>query len=158
MVVVYRKTPAVPVLPWNWLKSTSEFETSLLSEIDETAKDYKIKEEYAKRFMILFCPLRLETSLSKNGSYQAGLRSALAEMLITEEMQTIANNIQNIHNSLGSAMPENVLTSTTELIEADEIQNDGDEDVGAALEAMLLNIGSVLASYDSFPQLKEEAT
>ena len=130
-----------------------------MDKIDENAKDYKKKEEYSKRFLILFCPLRLSKSLDENGSYQKALRTALVENCITSKSKQIADNIQNIHNSLASAMPENVLTATTDFIEADEVDENQEEDVGTSLEAMLMNIGSVLgaASCTGSP-LQEEAS
>ena len=157
LVIVYRDTPAVPVFPWNYLISTSDFTSSLMHNIDQSDKDFTVKEKYAKRFLILFCPLRLEDGLQKEGSYVKAFQHAIAQNLICEEMIEVADNVQTIHNSLNSAMPENALSATTDLIEADDIEEVEEEDVGAILEAMLLNIGSVLASYDTGPTLEKES-
>jgi len=116
--VIYRKRKAIPIFPWNYLSSTSSFVGSILDPIDKNATDHEKKEEYAFRFMLLFMPFRTREDIQVDGSYQKALQIAHQEKKISEEMIQIAENIQTIHNSLSSGIPENSLTATTVLLEA----------------------------------------
>jgi hypothetical protein len=118
--VVYRKRPCVPVFGWTWMGKTKQFLSSLLTEARETDLDYKAKEEYAKKFMIAFMPFRTGTDLKENGSYSAAFRTAHSAGAFSDEMIEIANNIQDIQNSIEAGMPENPLTTDTELLVAEE--------------------------------------
>ena len=116
--VIYRKRKAIPIFPWNYLSSTSSFVGFILDPIDKNATDHEKKEEYAFRFMLLFMPFRTREDIQVDGSYQKALQIAHQEKKISEEMIQIAENIQTIHNSLASGIPENSLTATTVLLEA----------------------------------------
>ena len=157
-VLVYRELPCVPVFSWNWLGSTHEFSQSLQDLADSDNVDYPSKEQHAKRFMILFLAFQRTESLVVDGSYQKKLQLALRENRVDDEMLQIAENLQSIHNSLASSMPENMLTTETdEYLEADDMEEMEEEDVcSESLEAMLLNIGSTLASSSPGQSLREE--
>ena len=82
--VMFRKTPAVPSFPWNWLGSTKSFLTSLLHPTDKDATDHHKKEEYAFRFMLLFVPFRsVEDLKSDDGLYQNAFQRAHDDGRIT---------------------------------------------------------------------------
>ena len=156
-VMRYRKSPCIPVFSWNWIGSTRQFSTSLLDPVDPNHHDFSAKELYAKRFMILFMPFNPGNSITIDGSYQKSLQDALEGDIISSDMLQIAENIQAIHNSLASSMPENILTAETdEYIEADDVDEHEEECYSASLEAMLTNIGSTLAEGVNDCQLKEE--
>jgi hypothetical protein len=120
--LVYRETPAVPVFPWTFLKSTKSFTSPLNSQVDEFSPDYHMKEEYAIKFMILFYPFRKIEDLKLDNSFQKQMTYLIAiPHLIPEHLIKIANNIQNLHNSLASTMPENNLDIETMLEEEEEL-------------------------------------
>ena len=153
--IIYRDKHCVPVVTWNWLGSTSGFKSSLLSPINKAHSDYGAKETHAKRFLILFFPHDSSDSLQIEGSYQAMFQKAMRDNIIEPEMLEIAENIQTIHNSLNSAMPENILSANTEMVELDsENPEVPSEDDG--MEAMLLSIGSHLASTSDGGKRTEE--
>jgi hypothetical protein len=94
-----------------WTKS---FETSLLEPSSKGKPDCKKKEEYALHFMLLFVPFQTFEDLLCNGSHQKAshqkaFQKARKDGRITDEMIQIAENIQTIHNSLASGIPENTL-------------------------------------------------
>ena len=159
-VAVYRDTAAIPAFAWTFLGSTASFQTSILDTVDETHPDYPAKEQYAKKFMILFLPLRAAEDLKVDGSYQKALQLALQEGKISDEMLEIANNIQNIHNSLNSELVDDPLLSMTHLEEAEECapaNKEDDEDPNFA--ACLDSIGDYFASTEQgSANLTEDAT
>lgn len=157
-VAAYRDTSCVPVFPWTFLESTSCFETSILDTVNEMHPDYSAKEEYAKKFMILFLPFRSADDLKVGGSYQKALQAALRDGRISEEMLDIANNIQNIHNSLNSELVDDPLLSITHLEEAEETtQANQKEDPNLA--SYIDSIGDYFASTtQGSANLTEDAT
>ena len=154
-VVVYRKKLCVPVFGWTWIGCTKDFYTSLLTESKKTDPDYQIKEDYAKRFMVVFMPIRKLEDLKKEGSYQVALQAAHAEGLCTEEMLEVADNIQTIQSSIDAGMPENPLTADTELVEADDFQA---EDPNSDQSDLLASIAELFASESGERRLTEETT
>jgi len=112
-VAIYRTHACVPVFSWNWLGSTKHFSTSILHPTTKVDPDYHKREEYAKRFMILFLPFRTDYDLKIDGSYQKALQTAHSQHDIKREMIQIAENIMTLQNSLDSALVENPLKATT---------------------------------------------
>ena len=157
-VAVYRTEKVIPYFSWNWLPSTSNFRTSILSHVDETATDFAAKEKYARRFMMLFLPFRTHEDLLVEGSYQKRFQLAIVNNEFDPEMLEIAENIQSIHNSLGSAMLENALTSETDLVEIDEVEEESETDRAQTLEDLLLSIGNLMAPTSGVEQLESETT
>ena len=106
LTTTYRPLSAVPSFAWNFLPSTRNFEGPILDPVDSTSADYEHKEEYARRFLMLFLPFRKLENLKENGSYTCRLQKAHARNKIDVAMFAIANQIQNIHNLLESAIVE----------------------------------------------------
>ena len=106
-LAVCRKRKCIPVFPWQWLGSTKNFTTSLKHPVSDIDPDYQIKEEYSYKFMLLFLPFRSNQDLLLRGSYQLRWQEASNNGLFSDSMIEIANNIQNIHNSLESTIPSN---------------------------------------------------
>jgi hypothetical protein len=154
--VVYLEKKCVPVLAWNWLGSTEMFATSIQHPVNVHSVDHKTKEKYAKQFMILFYPFRTESDLLCDGMYQKRLQEAIASEEVNSEMLIIAENIQTIHNSLNSKMPDNLLSAKTDLSEMhDDLETD---DHGArSLESILYNTGSALASTSGVATVTEDS-
>lgn len=145
-VLVYRTKPCVPVVSWNWLGTTRGFSTSLLATVNTTHEEYEAREEYCLRFMILFFPFRKMEDLRVD-DHQISFAINHREHRFDSEHLLIADNIQNIHNSLASALTENVLTEGTVEVEDEEvIRNEAADDTDTMLEAMLQSIGGALAS------------
>jgi len=154
--VRYREIMAVPTLPWNWVCSTRPFLNSLLDKIDSSSPDYHKKEEYAFRFMILFVPFRNKDDLKVDESYQEAFQNAYKNGSISEEMINIAKNIQTIHNSLASGIPENSLSAKTVLIEAGDFGDSNDEDDNS--DDLLASIGELFATMTNGDGLKKDST
>jgi hypothetical protein len=128
-VAIKRDTPCVPVFQWSWLPSTSYFTTSMLNPINETDSDFRMKEEYAYKFLILFLPFRSHSDLKYNGSYQGRWQYAYEKKIFSKSMVYIANNIQTIRNSLGSSIPDDIITYETTRLEIDETPAENCEQV-----------------------------
>lgn len=144
-VAVYRDRLCVPVFPWNWLGSTKGFTTPLTEEIvDDSNLDFKQKEEYTYKFMILFMPFRQESDFMIEGSHQRMWRSALDHGEISDSMIKIANNIQMIQNSLDSSLsPDFLKINGLEEIDGMDEEMDGQEDKP---EHMLQTIAELFTS------------
>jgi hypothetical protein len=156
-VSLHRKVPCVPIFNWAWLGSSRQFDSSILDPVTASHNDYNAKEKYARRFMILFMPHRNATDLLLDGSHQKALQAAVKDNRIPDEMFEIAENIQNIQNSLEARMPENVLSTETEHDEEDDMQHgDGEEGVSDSFEDMLTTIGGLLASTSAGSGRSEE--
>lgn len=140
---IYEK-PIIPYFPWNFLPSTSNFTTSLNFSVQTTDADYSIKEEYCRRFILLFVPFRNKDDLMIDGSYTLRMQHAMKTKTIGKEMIEIAENIQTIHNSLNSPMVENILTSTTGLDEPECFEKE--EDCNVDINDILTQMGTELAS------------
>jgi hypothetical protein len=127
---VYRTTDAVPSFSWTWLGLTKSFFTSILHPANKDATDHQKKEECSFRFMLLFVPFRSREDLQPDGGfYQNALQKAHEDGRITNGMIEIAENIQTIHNSLASRIPENSLSAETKLTETGAFENaNGDVD------------------------------
>ena len=156
MVVVFRDKHTIPVFQWNWLQSCLEFRKPLFdaAQIPVCAD----RERYCKRFMILFCPFRdSEEMTDVNGSHEDTLNKRINDNMIHEDMISIANNIQNIHNSLHSKMPANMLTVMTDEADIETFDMESDEP-GIDFEALQINIGNFMASSSTHTVLKQEST
>ena len=156
-VVIMRKNEAVPSFPWNWLCSTRSFLTDLLKPIDVNSFDHRKKQEYCCRFMILFIPFRTKEDLQVDGCYQKGFQAAHQSGKITKEVIEIAENIQTIHNSLASAIPENTLSAETCLLEEGDFENNNDEDDTDNYDALMASMGELFGSLANGDGLKEDS-
>jgi hypothetical protein len=130
--------------------------TPLLDPIDTETSDHKKKQEYAFCFMLLFVPFRSMEDFKIDGCYQGALQRAYNEERITTEMIQIADNIQTIHNSLASGIPENTLSAETSLVEVEEseITNDEDDD---EYDNLLASIGKLFATLTDVDRLQEDS-
>ena len=75
-----------------------------------------------------------------DGSYRKRLQQAVRNGIIKPEMVQIANNIQDIHNSLKTEMMENILTNETEAPEIIEEQKDDTYKMTSALQDQINNL------------------
>ena len=154
--VIHRTRQAIPTFPWNYLYSTRSFIRSILDSVDKNATDHESKQEYAFRFMLLFVPFRTRKDIQVDGSYQKAFQIAHKEGRISEEMIQVAENIQTIHNSLASGIPENSLTAKTVLLEAadfDDTKPDEDE----SYENILAGIGEMFSTLTAGNGLKQDS-
>ena len=142
-VAIYRNRECVPVFAWNWLKSTKQFGTDLFADVSESDGDYNCKEEYAFKFMILFLPFRKKGDLQIDGSYQKRFQKAIEESEFHPHMLEVGENIQNIHNSLQSTMPENCLSAQTLSSDLENVGN-GNEELDGESNYLWNNIDSIL--------------
>ena len=155
-VVIYRRRPVVPVFQWNWLSSCLDFQTPLLENIDQNTDS--ARELYCRRFMILFCPFRIASDLKRIGnSHEKTLQQAIQNGLVSDEMLEMANNIQDIHNSLHAKMPINILTSETDLTELEMEEGDANSSM-TDIDALQINIGNFMAATNATNDLQEEST
>ena len=143
--VRYRTMKVIPTFPWNWLGSTKSFLTSIFHPTNATEIDYRRKQEYAFRFMLLFVPFRSKEDMEIDGCYQNALQRAHKEDRITGEMIQIADNIQTIHNSLSSGIPENTLSAETALVQVDGFENKNEDDDENNYDELLASIGELYA-------------
>jgi hypothetical protein len=112
--IVYRTKTCVASFPWNWLGSTAEFEFSLTIPVASTHKDYSSREDYCRKFLMLFVPFRNLHDLKKNfNTFQEGFRYLQTMKKIPDDVKRFANNIQDIHNSIRVSMPTNMLSDAT---------------------------------------------
>ena len=107
--------------------------------------------------MILFVPFRTKEDLQIDGCYQKGLQKAHADGKITEEMIEIAENIQTIHNSLASGIPENTLSAETCLVEAGDFENNDDDDDTDNYDELMATMGELFGSLANGEGLKEDS-
>jgi hypothetical protein len=156
-VVCYRMRSCVPVFCWNWIGSTETFTSSLLNPIDRQSSDFKDKEEYAYRFMLLFMPFRDFGDFQIDGCFQLKWQQTHKEEGFSGEMITIADNIQTIRNSLESSIPTNLLASETELY-ADNNDHENDADDPEFDDDFLNAIGELFATSTGHAFLTEEAS
>ena len=112
--IVYRSKPCVASFPWNWLGNTSEFNSSLRHRVAPTHKDYSSREDYCRRFLMLFVPFRKLHHLKKNfNTFQEAFRDLEINNKFPSDVKRFANNIQDIHNSIRVSMPTNMLSDAT---------------------------------------------
>ena len=158
-VVVYRERECVPVFPWKWLGSTRKFSTNLLKNVSKMDKDYVCKEEYALKFMILFLPFRTLNDLQLEGSYQKRFQEAVTEKEFHDNMLRVAENIQNLYNSMESTMPENSLLMETSPPNAEDIASeDIDMDMDNEDSSLRRDLQHILLSSGKEKLLEEEAS
>jgi hypothetical protein len=151
--VVYQTITAVPLFPWSWLVSTKSFLTSILDPIDKAATDQSKKQEYAFHFLILFVPFRSREDLGTEGCSQNAFQNAHKEGRITDEMIHIAENIQTLHNSLSSGIPEN---SLSELVREDNLKITTEDDKEDNFDDDMASIRELFATLSSGDELKED--
>ena len=158
-LAVCRKRKCIPVFPWQWLGPTKNFSTTMLQYVMETDPDYYVKEEYAYKFMLLFLPFRSNQDLMVNGSYQLRWQQANNDGLFPDAMIAIANNIQNIHNSLDATIPPNDITMDTILEESTDLVQE-EEKNHTTSDDFLSNIAQLFLDTPSTDQshLTEETT
>ena len=85
-VAVYLSKICVPMFPWNWIGSTKAFATSIFHPVPIANRDYKMREEYAFKFMLLFLPFRNHSDLLQDGSYQLKLVTEERNVKLSAEM------------------------------------------------------------------------
>jgi hypothetical protein len=126
--IVYCNNERVPVFPWNWLGSTCQFENSLMHNCETIAWDYQIREDYCRRFLMLFEPFEsFDDILQHNETYQDAFRRiAQSEEGFSETVMDVANNIQDICNSMRVELPKNLLSSNT--CTEEDFENDNHEE------------------------------
>jgi hypothetical protein len=118
--IVYRTKPCVASFPWNWLGSTAEFEFPLTQYVAPMHKDYSNREEYCRRFLMLFIPFRVLQDLKQGfDMFQEALQSLISMNQISDDVNRYANNIQDIHNSIRVSMPTNMLSDATYMDDED---------------------------------------
>jgi hypothetical protein len=151
--IVYRTKPCVASFPWNWLGSTAEFDISTRDYVAPTHKDYSNREEYCRRFLILFIPFRVLQDLKQGlDTFQEALQSLISLNQITDDVMRFANNIQDIHNSIRVSMPTNMLSDATYM--DDEDIEDMPTNLGSTDEQeahLLATIASTLAETANIP-------
>lgn len=120
--IIYRLKDCVPSFPWNWLGSTAEFEIPLTVSVEPTHKTFAAREEYCRRILMLFVPFRALRDLQheRTSTFQLAFANMVQSKQIPDEMERIANNIQDIHNSIRVTMPTNMLTDITYLVDEEE--------------------------------------
>ena len=113
--IVYRANgKGIATFPWTWIGSTADFENPLTTPVGATHKDFEAREEYCRRFGIMFIPFRhLEDLKQDFDSFQEAFAFRVASGQLTEEVTRFANNIQDLHNSIRVTLPKNMLTMTT---------------------------------------------
>ena len=90
-----------------------------------------------------------------NGSYAQKFQDAFLDGLFSDEDLAIADNIQNIYNTLNSEFPDDPLIATTELVEADEIIPEHPTENN--FEELLASIGELFGSQANSENLKSES-
>ena len=145
-VVVYRDTKCVPTFQWNWLGSTKGFKTTLEFPVESTDPEFRKREEYAYRFMLLFLPHRIHDDLLSETTYQKKFATAVKEGLFSDEMIEIAQNIQAIQNSIESGIPPNALSEETELVTTSDFADDVAAEDTTNHENLLANLSEIFSS------------
>ena len=154
-VAVYRSRICVLVFPWNWIGATKAFATSMFHPVSIADTNYKMREEYAFKFMLLFLPFRNHSDLLQDGSYQLQWVTEERHGNFSAEMLEIAENVQTIHNSLEASIPGNTLTSETVLVEADDFPEVMEEDENDS--DLMANIGELFAATSGGNKMTEDA-
>ena len=154
-VTIYREKKCVPIAPWNWLGSTKTFTTSMFNEVSTQDPDYEKKEKYAYKFMVMFLPFRLHDDLILQGSYQMQWQKSYREGQFSDSMIQIAQNIQNIHNSLESSIAVDNITLETDL---QDVENGSEEteNIDEDHQNLLDSIGELFAMSSTDSILTEE--
>jgi hypothetical protein len=98
--------------PWD-RKKRRRSGAPIASAKSKTKECQQLSEAYALRFLVLFYPARTAEDLQRDGSALNQLDYSLSNGLISEDSLRIANNIQNIHNSLRAGVPEDGLAART---------------------------------------------
>ena len=159
LFVVPRLREAVPVFPWNFLPSTRSFPVTIH---DPTIIPTAPMEGYSYRFQILFRPFRTRSDLiATDGTYTAMLRMAYVNQEIDPAMMKVAENIQNIHNSLHSDMVQNPLKERTECTEdngQDDIPSEHDEEDDNCLTDIMAMLSEATESDGEAPLTAESPT
>ena len=152
---VYREFECVPVFAWKWLGSTNAFQNSLLKPSESTDSDYYIKENYALRFMLLFLPFRSHADLQIDGSYIKAFQKAHKEDRFEPEMIKVANNIQNLLDSVDSGFPDHPLNGFTIPVTEEDPNSQEEEEEP---DSLLFEIGEYLSRTEKRRNLNQDAT
>ena len=150
--IVYRANcKGVATFPWTWIGSTAEFENPLTTPVEAMHKDFEAREEYCRRFSILFIPFRDLKDLKKDfDSFQEAFASLVVSGHLTEEVTRFANNIQDLHNSIRVTLPKNMLTLTTHSEEEESDETVHNRKTNEEQEAQFLaNIATILAQTEN---------
>ena len=111
---VMHPIPCVAVFPWTWLGSTVQFQHPLTTKIGPTDTDFPEREQYCRRFLMLFIPFRsLEDLKYTMETFQDAFKFLEESDSIPKNVKEVANNIQDIHNSMNVTLPKNMLSATT---------------------------------------------
>lgn len=140
---ILRTKTVLPCFPWGWLPTTKSFSSSILQHAEKQNADYFEKENYARRFLILFYRFREHKDLQLNNSYAERLRNAIEFQLIPGRILDIANNIQNIRNSLDSTLMDNHFPEDTHVEDEhnDDMEDDDEEEEFFKLQDILQQTG-----------------
>jgi hypothetical protein len=125
-VVVYRDKPCVPSFSYGFIPDASGLGGPIArrsrchghiilsrSQQHVTVEQREYRENFALHFLILFYPARKSADLYRNNSAMEKLEFAMNSGKISDGSILIADNIQNIHNSLNAGVPEEGLDSRT---------------------------------------------
>lgn len=156
---IYRESACVPVFAWNWLPSTIDWETPIFDHCSKTDPYYNDKEQYAFRFMVLFLPFQTLSDLQIDGSHILAFQEAYKNDLFHPDMLQVANNIQDVLNSIEAGFPDNPLNLMTDadFEENQAYSTDPNEDADDT-NNLNLAIGEYLSSTGGSNNLKEDAT
>ena len=156
IVSVQTDNERIPVFPWTWLGSTRTFNTPMDRPVSKNDPDYDRKEEYALKFMILFLPFRSVEDLKVDGSYQKRFQLAKEKSEFGDDMLEIAQNIQDLHNSMEATLPVNSLSAETVLVDPEDFIEDEEAENLTDNRDILRYISETLAMGDGEDRLKEE--
>jgi hypothetical protein len=129
------------------LQSTAKWTQSSRKNISTSHKDFKIREEYCRRFMMLFMPFRsMDNFLENTDNYHSAFATYDANNMFPDNVKEYANNIQDIRNSLRVNMPMNILQESTLDDEGDEVTQETNCEADGSDEALMQNIAELFAS------------
>jgi len=156
-VATCRTHPSIPVFAWNWLPHTGNFKKSIAHPTVPGDPDHHETEEHCKRFVILFLPFRKQEELVVEGNCQKTLMKALENEMVDEDMRDVANNIQDIHNSLQSELVNDPLVCKT-IVEEGEASEEVEDPDEFNCQELMESIGECFASTSQGTPLDNDAT
>ena len=130
VVCAVRKKPVTPIVDWTFTGSAKDLPVSLFWEKNPTTTTPTTfstspqEEDYCRRFLLLFYNYRAEQDLKLYGSYKRRLVSS-HELGVFAPYLQIAQNIQNIRNSLESGIMNDNIPPENEF--ENDIQSDSDD-------------------------------
>jgi len=134
MAVKSRKQRQIPLITHRSFIDTKDFNGLNILQCEWPVEDTAIREameKYARSVCVCFVPFRKSEDLQREGSYVLRMRN----FALSEEYQTILQNIQNVRNSLNSGRPIDILERETqkpketsdETVDTDEDNNQQNE-------------------------------